>query len=234
MRNMMSGAGLAFGLVLAVGIGPARAITFDVLVSDGGTGGLPGVISPCFGSNSSCTPHLDAEGFRFTSTNDGINDHAHVVTAPFTWSDFGQAQSYPSNGTPYIGVDASNISMTSIDGGLFSLLQFDAAESFYNNEVLVDFSQELLVTGFLSGGGTVSSLFTFDGVNDATGPNVDFQTFYLPSSFTNLSSVTFSGRTFSLDNIEVSRTTSRVPEPTSAILLAIGMAGLATRRIWNR
>ena len=89
----------------------AEALDFDDLSSDGGTGGLPAVNSPCFGENGSCLAFLDERGYRFTSAADGVNDHAHLVSAPY----FFGTQSWASNGTNYIGLDATNITFERID-----------------------------------------------------------------------------------------------------------------------
>jgi len=205
----------------------AEALDFDDLSSDGGTGGLPAVNSPCFGENGSCLAFLDERGYRFTSAADGVNDHAHLVSAPY----FFGTQSWASNGTNYIGLDATNITFERIDGQLFSLHRIDAAEGVLNSGLAIGFAGQLVITGQLSGGGSVNATFDFDGVNDGTGPAVDFQTFELPANFTSLVSVTLLGAgnapsLFSVDNLTV----TTVPLPLSMALFGPTLLSLVARR----
>ena len=70
----------------------------------------------------------------------------------------------------------------------------------------------------------------------------DFETFFLPSSFTNLISVSFNGQggffdgplffrdDFSIDNIN---TSLPVPEPSTLLLLGTGLAAVGLRR-WKK
>lgn len=190
------------------------------------------VIDPCFGTGvPECASSLDSTGFRFTSPDNTFTNHAHLVSSPWFLDFTPTLQSYPSNGTQYIGLDPSIIVMSRIDSAPFRLSSFDAAEGFLNGGAPIAFASKLLIEGNVFGGGTMTFTIDFDGVNDGVGPLVDFQTFALPTTFTNLSSVTFSGLTangepgvalFSLDNITV-------PEPATIILLLSGLGILFTR-----
>jgi hypothetical protein len=90
-------------------------------------------------------------------------------------------------------------------------------------------ANRLDVLGNLQGGGTVSAGFDLGG---------GWQTFVLPGTFVNLSSVVLSGSivggssdaSLSFDNIVVNgSSTSAVPEPSTLALLGVGMCGLLVR-----
>ena len=138
----------------------------------------------------------------------------------------------PDNGTTYlINQDSGNftaLTLTQMSGEIFSLASFDAAESF----VGVNFeAAEIEVIGTFGDGSTTLSIFTLDGIQDGPGGLSDFETFFLPSSFTNLISVSFNGQggffdgplffrsDFSIDNIN---TSLPVPEPSTLLLLGTG------------
>lgn len=201
----------------------AAVIVFEDIVPTSAT-------EPCFSSVASVGCDLfflDSGDFRFTSPDNGFSNHAHLVSSPFATGN----QSYATNGTQYIGLDPSIIVMTSINGGAFSLMSFDAAEGFViSGSLHPNTASKLEIEGSLVGGGTVTDVVDFDGSNDGTGIGVDFESFALPGTFVNLTSVTFRGLNtsgdpaiFSLDNIEV----SAVPLPPAAWLLGSSLLGLA-------
>ena len=209
-------------VILACGLTGAQAAVIDF---EDATATY--IAEPCVGPISAgCLPFLDSRGFRFTSPDNGITNHAHLVSPLFLFAD----QSWPNNGTQYIGLDPSIIVMSRIDGGAFSISRFDAAEGFLVFGSPVGFASKLRIEGSRIGGGTETATVDFDGLNDGTGSDVDFQTFALPSTFRNLSSVTFRSLDaagdpkccFGVDNLHV----AAVPEPAEWLLLALGLGVL--------
>jgi len=188
------------------------------------------VIDPCFESAPvGCTlSALDSTTYRFTAPDNGFSNHAHLVSSPYELPYVNLGYSYASNGTQYIGLDATLLVMQRINGGAFSASRFDAAEGWIHGGNLEYNATQLRVDGSVVGGGVVTAIFDFDGINDGTGPLADFQTFALPSTFINLSSLNFQSLTaagvlgnviFSVDNIAA----AAVPEPTSLTLMLAGM-----------
>ena len=124
-------------------------------------------------------------------------------------------------------INANNISnptMESASGITFSLLSFDAGSRMYP----VDYrSESLLVTGIQDNGNIVTERFSFNGTA--------FDTFMLPSSFINLTSVSWLAETsltrehvaFLFDNIVVTTVPTTVPTPADVWLFGFGLIVLA-------
>lgn len=125
--------------------------------------------------------------------------------------------------------------LTKDDGAPFALYQFDLGESF--STIPSIWAKSLSVEGTLAAGGTIVAVFGLDGVNDGSGPLVDYQTQVLPAGFSGLSAVKFVGlggdvkSEFTLDNLVVA---TPVPEPSSLLLVAIGVAINRYRCSWRR
>ena len=157
---------------------------------------------------------LLTQGFTFTS------GHFHTIDTPLGLSN--------GNGTIYIaeegGALGQPITMTGTTA--FSFGGFDAGGLF--NPPVAGFPDATVISviGNLFGGGTLTAAFTLNGPN--------FTSFLLPASWTNLSSVQFTGMIpsvssnagFGLDNIVVNQATT-VPEPGSLTLLGSGLLTLA-------
>jgi hypothetical protein len=129
------------------------------------------------------------------------------------------------NGSNYFWNYGPDVTVTSTAGALFSLSSFDASESFSLSGMSYT-APSIRVTGTLASGGTVSTTFTMDGIDDGMGALTDFQTFTLPTTFVGLNKIVFTGvggtiPYFGIDNI-VLGTGNAVPEPAS-----LGLAGLA-------
>lgn len=139
----------------------------------------------------------------------------------------------PENGTNHLLNLGGGWRFSESGNTPFTLASFDGAEAHQDRQSL--WARDILVTGTLAGGGTVSASFALDFIQDGDGPLNDFQTFLLPSSFTNLLSVEFKGingsssNWFSMDNVNVAAGRP-VPVPATALLLAAGLAGLAGLR----
>jgi hypothetical protein len=171
-------------------------------------------------------------GFNFAFDShpiDGIETGLFVIdtTAPCV-------SPCSSNGTAaFFNFNYGALTLSRSDGLAFSLLALDAAQGF----VGFGSSLELHVNALFAGGGSISTVF-----NSAPGGADVFSTFSLPSTFTNLVSVTFIGNpetsvasTFALDNLvlnplprEVEATP--VPEPSALALFGFGLLGVGFAR----
>jgi len=132
--------------------------------------------------------------------------------------------------------DGNSITLGSNAGTPFSLLDFRGGETF------VGFSTwwaiDIQVIGVKFDGGVLETSFRLDGINDGPGGVADFQTFSMPTGFSDLASVQFVGSGgilfdgFSIDDINV----MLIPEPTTyAMLLAgLGLLGWHARRRKNQ
>src|SRR5215475_5657339 len=172
---------------------------------------------PSVGNPIRTTP-LTTDGFTFTSL------HYHIIDTPSVC-----LGGCVSDGTNYIAVDGPTLGfplvMTEAGGGTFSLISLDAAKELLTIGGLPGFPDAITfdVSGSLSGGGTVSAYFTLPSEGS-------FGNFVLPATFTNLTSVTFSGTapgtsdaSWGADNIRVA---AAVPEPSTLLLFTTGVLGL--------
>lgn len=158
--------------------------------------------------------------YEFTS------NHFHIIDDA---ANFGGAD----NGTDYIGHEGAGlgslITMARTDAADFSIYGVSAAELWIGNNASYPNADYVRVTGFYSGGGSITQLLVLDGIVDGAGGLADFQDFTL-TGFTNLSSVEFEGVSvtgaepyaFGIDNVRL------VPAPGAAALL--GMGGLLAAR----
>ena len=117
---------------------------------------------------------------------------------------------YPSNGTVYVRSLSGDQGMQirHKDSLPFSLLQIDLSE--YSTVYMAD---SVNLIGYRKDGTTVTHSCVLDRQIDGTGPLNDFQTFTLPSNFTNLDRVVFVNNGFMMDNLVVSPSGEETPLP---------------------
>ncbi len=121
-----------------------------------------------------------------TYNESGFNLSGALIQA----SEYGVAS--PGKGT-YSGSSTSKLTLKRIDGSSFNLKSIDMRN--LNDQVG---AQTSVITGTLSGGGTVSHTFT------TPGSNVSYNTYTLPSTFTNLVSVIFGDGFVVTTNVKMS------------------------------
>jgi len=134
------------------------------------------------------------------------------------------------NGSNYVWSGAATIGVRDANGATFDLTSFDGAETHMGVRSL--WAGAIKVVGRYADGSSVSTQFVLDGINDGQGPLDDFQTFWLPSTFSGLTNVNFSvagGRygQFAVDNIVLNGSfqslsstlaAASLPEPGSLVL----------------
>ena len=181
---------------------------------------------------------IDFEGIK---TADNVNPTVDVYRETFTeraYGDFrtyihegfysgddstGIAASTPDNGSDY--VVTSRISIYQENGGPFSLLSADFGERMLN----YDDTPVKMIARYVDGS-SKSEFFNFDHLSG-------FETFAFDTSWQNLSEVVFLSYPatgyMTLDNIRVSSSAVSVPEPSAAILLALGLIVVVMRKRAN-
>ncbi len=168
------------------------------------------------------SPPLGVHGGRLehSYTEDGVS-----FTTPFssTFTHLGAQVSGMASNDSLGLITASSLRIEMVDHSLFSLGSISLAEY----STLYPEPHIALFTGHFLDGSTVSQTFATDGLIDSIGGIDDFQTFSFLSSFSDLSYVTMRGDwsasfgILAIDDLVVNPET--VPEPSSAVLLLIGM-----------
>ncbi len=115
--------------------------------------------------------------------------------------------------------DQSPLIISNVNSAAFTLFSIDVAEysAFFS-------TSSVTVVGYKSGGGTISTVFSIDGVIDGTGPQADFETFSFGSDFENLTHAEIQANGYSLDN--VAGELFIIPEPYAGVLLAAGLLAI--------
>lgn len=175
------------------------------------------------GSGNTPQTSLTTQGFTFTS-----DFSFYTIRSPGSVNLGGAI----SDGSVFISDVAGGLGqpivMAANDGAAFSLSSLYGSKLFVNSTTAANGgfpnAASLGITGYLTGGGTVSATFGLNG---------SFQQFFLPSTFTGLSSVVFfgvldsglPGGAFSVDTITMQSTS--VPDGGSTFaLLAVTLIGL--------
>lgn len=138
------------------------------------------------------------------------------------------------------------VTLSKVDQTPFSLVSLDLAEWGEPQ----DQAQKVEVIGFLAGGGgSITTMLSFDGITDGSGPLEDFQTVIFDQQWSNLSRVEFRGveapaaddpdqepgfqvNSFAIDNIEVDEafdSPTEISEPASILgIIALGSVGFGS------
>ena len=189
-------ASVMFALVASVAPAKAAVITFD------------GHTNTIFGdedTGNGLVPGI-SDGYEFTSSG----DHFHFIDRSLVG--ISGATSLLTDDRDY------TIRMAQVGGGSFSLVDLLYA----GNTSTVPSATNLVVTGFFTGGGSISTTFAISSTTTLS--NAVF------AGFTNLSSVVFDGTggggAFVLENVQV----AAAPEPATMLLLGSGLATLLARR----
>jgi hypothetical protein len=164
---------------------------------------------------------LDTHGYRFTGS-------FRTIDAP--------GSALASNGSAvYLGQEASGpgITVTRADGGPFILYEFAAAGLHVLPAPGLPNAHQVRVIGLRIGGGLVSMTYELS-------PPPNFVDFLVPSTWTDLQTVTFTGLLFTatpgalaLDDIGVGEGPTSVAEPGTlalAVITALGACAVGLRR----
>lgn len=173
------------------------------------------------------SPGPISDGFRFDAQT-----HSHIANANTSWN--------TDDGGSYLLVDdffgPDVLTVSPVSGGPFALSSIDISEA---HSLAGFYARQVLITGNVFGGGTVSTNLVLDN-NWAPVLANYFETFTFDAGWGNLSSFTLTGsgapvggNYFAIDNIVVG-TAATVPEPGTLTLLGLGSAYLVRRRQRNR
>ncbi len=206
-------------VVLAIGLTPDRTLAATIDFED------------AFLSPGGATTEFSfvSGGFLF-----GTTDHLHRF-----YQFPGQTDSGSTSLQVHNVLGDNLVSMASSGGGTFGLTSAWFGESYLPQPFQPANATQVVVTGNLFGGGTITKTITLDGIFDGIGGVPDFQTELFDASWVNLTSVVFNGtggfdEGWGLDNVVVDLTPAvspdPVPEPGTLLLIGSAAAGAIARR----
>lgn len=154
---------------------------------------------------------------EFEDQTDGGLSFQHDFAACFYGPSPDNAD-FPTEPTSVVmGIGFSDILVTEEFGGIFDLISADLAFGPFRHDGLL--FDETLVTGFLSGGGTVQTLLTV---------GYEFETYVF--NWTDLIAVEFGELVNASEYLAFDNIVYNVPEPATLALLGLGIAGIGLVR----
>lgn len=120
----------------------------------------------------------------------------------------------------------AELRMEAIDGSLFSLSAFDFSSGYLNGS---NIANQLVVTGFDALGNAIANAL----FSSADYSHLAFTTLNLSGGFSGLAYVTFEA-TGATNRVGYDNFTVNVPEPSSLILLVLGLLSIAISRVKTR
>lgn len=173
------------------------------------------------------------DNFNISTTSNGIN------VLQDNWQ-FGRGSSNGTNvGSIFSATLSATFSLNKITGDPFSLISIDVAELFNVGDVAqLASAKDLSITGFINGGGTISTSYTLDGLSDGAGSVNDFESIIFDDNWGNLLTVDFNalnasnnfGTYIAFDNITAGSPILSVASPDVFFIFGLGLIAIMLTR----